>query len=109
MSAIPKLIVHVEMRNGVVHEDVRITGADRIAYEREARKHKDWPGMVDGQSESAIHWAAWHALKRTGRYGGTWEAFEQGDYIDVIADPGDDEDEGEGGAVDPTPRAAATD
>lgn len=68
---------------------VRIIVADTVRYEETATRHK-WPAMtVKNEVGTVPHldhedrFVTWAALKRTGEYDGTWEAFKDGDLIDL--------------------------
>lgn len=84
-----KLDIHIEMDNGDVF-DVTTKTADYLLFEVTANKHK-WGGI----SDNPARWEAflgWAALRRMGKYGGTWEAFQK--EVDMV--------EGKQQEVDPT-------
>jgi len=69
-----RLNIHVEMENGDVFDVVTRT-TDYLLYETTAKKHK-WGGV----GENPAMWEAflaWAAVRRLGKYSGTWEAFQK--------------------------------
>ncbi len=74
-----KLNVHVEMENGDVF-DVSTKTADYLLYEETAKRHK-WGGISDNPAKWEA-FLAWAALRRLGKYVGTWEAFKA--EVDMI-------------------------
>lgn len=78
----------VELADGRILT-ARIINPDTIRYEETARRH-GWPGLVveDGKAEfrgNALRdtFESFAALKRTGQYGGSWEAFRETDCVDL--------------------------
>lgn len=67
-----RLHCHVEFTDGR-EIDIDTTTRDYVNYENTARKHK-WGPMGDNPAIWEA-FAAWSALKRTGQFDGTWEAF----------------------------------
>lgn len=70
---------------------VRITNRERIAYEKTAAKHPEWPSMDAGQ-HFTMTFVCWVAAKRAGRTDTTFEQWQDvlldWDVVeDVPADP----------------------
>lgn len=87
-----KLDVHIEMDNGDVF-DVQTKTSDYMLYEETAKRHK-WGGLADNPAKWEA-FLAWSALRRLGKYGGTWETFKG--EVDIVEATQID--------VDPTPTA----
>jgi hypothetical protein len=105
---LPKLtrtLATVELVDGTIHEDVRITNPDLLRYRETAQKH-GWPALVvKGETGTVPHldyeetFTAWAALRRLGLYAGTWETFKDTDCVAIATETED---------VDPTrPRDGA--
>jgi hypothetical protein len=102
---LPRRVAIVEMSDGTLFEDVRITAADTVQYEITAAAHK-WPtitvrgqtGTVAGQKLKEC-FEVWHALTRRGDYEGIFEDFWGRDVADFEIDDGE--------PVDPTVPAIA--
>jgi hypothetical protein len=70
---------------------VRVTNRDRIAYEKTAARHKEWPSWETGRN-FVMTFYAWSAARRAGRTTLTFDAWQDAleDYEliqDVPADP----------------------
>jgi hypothetical protein len=64
---------------------VRITNRDRIAYEKAAARHKEWPSPTDGRS-FAMTFLTWNAARRDGRTGLTFDQWQDAlEEWDVVA------------------------
>lgn len=65
---------------------VRITNRERIAYEKAAARHREWPPMATGQN-FAMTFVCWSAARRAGLTGLTFEAFaDQLDDYEVVTE-----------------------
>lgn len=89
---IARTVVTVELADGTVHSDVRVTQADRNRYMETAQKHA-WPALVvRGETGTVPHlnyepvFLAWAALRRLNLYGGTWETFKDTDCVDLATE-----------------------
>jgi hypothetical protein len=83
-----KLDIHIEMENGDVF-DVTTKTSDYLLFETTAKRHR-WGGI----SDNPALWEAflgWSALKRVGKFSGTWEEFTKAvdivEGVPVTADP----------------------
>lgn len=92
MALLTRKLATVELANGDIYTDVRIIQADVVRYEETAQRHH-WPSLVVkdkvGTTPHLDHedrFTIWAALKREGKYDGTWEAFKDGDLIDYVID-----------------------
>lgn len=56
--------------------EVRITNRERIAYEKTAARHKEWPTMETGR-HFAMTFVCWAAAKRAGRTVLTFEQWQE--------------------------------
>lgn len=101
MAKMSKVYVSVELADGTVHEDVRVTLQDQLQWSKTARARRMDP--EDQSTGSAF--VAWCALRRNGLYDGSWEEFSTGGALGVTAEEVTPED-GEDGEGDPTNRAA---
>jgi hypothetical protein len=105
---LPKLtrtLATVELADGTIHADVRITNPDLLRYRETAQKH-GWPALVvKGETGTVPHldyeqtFTAWAALRRLGLYAGTWEQFKDTDCVQVATETEE---------VDPMPPADGT-
>jgi len=102
-NKLPRRLATVEMTDGTIFEDIRITTADTVQYELTAALKK-WPGITVRGSTGTVagvtlkeSFEVWHALVRTGDYDGTFENFYQRDVADFEVIDGD--------PVTPTPPA----
>jgi len=80
---VKRLDVHVELFDGRVLE-TKTSLADYVLYETTAKRQKPpWGGV----SESPSRWEAfvsWAALRRTGQYAGSFDAFlTEADLVDA--------------------------
>lgn len=83
-------------------DDTRVTeeirNPDRVRWDMTAAKH-GWPKFTDA-AFLGMTFLAWAALKRTGKYSGTWEEFRDNDCVDIDMTDADgqaleaDDDEG---------------
>lgn len=80
--ALTPAYANVELIDGTIYEDVRITFADRLRYEATA-KARGW--QPDKQPMTGAGFLAWAALTRTGRYTGSYAEF-CADVVDVQLD-----------------------
>lgn len=71
--ATTRLILDIEMLDGTVHEDVTTTIADQVLYSKTRQKH-NWPGIQDDPT-LFMNFLAYAALKRIGKFTGTWDEF----------------------------------
>lgn len=85
-----KLDIKIDMDNGD-HFDVQTKTADYLLYETTAKKHR-WGGVSDNPAQWEA-FLAWAALRRLGKYSGTWESFVK--EVDIVEAKQID--------VDPTP------
>ena len=99
MPKLKRTLATVELLDGTVHTDVRVTNPDLLRYQETAQKH-GWPALVvKGESGTVPHldyeqtFTAWAALRRLGLYAGTWEQFKDTDCVQVATETAD---------VDPT-------
>lgn len=88
--ALKPTYANVELADGTIHTDVRVTYQDRVRYEV-AAKARGWQG--DKQPFTTAGFLAFVALTRTEKYDGSWDEFRAG-VIDVQLS--------EDGAADPT-------
>ena len=95
MSKLPRRIATVEMNDGTLFEEVRITTADTVQYELTAHIKK-WPGITVRGTTGTVAgvtlketFEVWHALVRLGDYSGTFEDFYQRDVADFAIDDGE--------------------
>jgi hypothetical protein len=98
--ALKPTYANVELTNGVVHEDVRITYGDRLRLEK-TMKARGWDG--ERQPFTTSGFLAWAALERLGAYTGSYTEF-LADVLDVqlddtAADPAEPEDPTSGPAA----------
>lgn len=105
MPQLTRTLATVELADGTVHTDVRITNPDLLRYRETAQRH-GWPSLVvKGETGTMPHlnyedtFTAWAALRRLGLYSGTWETFKDTDCIGLATATE---------TVDPTPPAAGT-
>lgn len=86
-----KVTVTIDGRAEPVEAD--IINPDRVRWDMTAAKHK-WPSFADAPFLGTT-FLAWAALRRTGQYTDTFEAFRDRDALDVVShDPdADDEDD----------------
>lgn len=82
-----RLDIHIEMENGDIF-DVKTKTADYLLFETTAKRHK-WGGVADNPAlwEAFLAWAA---IKRVGKYGGTWESFTKD--VDIVEATPEDAD-----------------
>jgi len=73
------MFVDLDFEDGTSYR-VRTVNRDRIAYEKAAAKHKEWPGLEQGPN-FAMTFLCWHAARREGR---TTLGFEQ--FAEVLED-----------------------
>lgn len=104
MPHLTRTLATVELADGTVHQDIRITNPDLLRYRETAQKH-GWPALVvKGETGTVPHldyeqtFTAWAALRRLDLYAGTWETFKDTDCVQVATETED---------VDPTPPPAA--
>lgn len=103
MGTMKLSVATVEMADGTVHENVRITLQDRLRLERTARTRK-WDLANANYAPSVNAFLAWSAVERAGLIGVmTFEDFIAGGANDVNVDSAEAE------LGDPTQRAATTD
>jgi hypothetical protein len=106
MPKLQRTLATVELADGTIHADVRITNPDLLRYRETAQKH-GWPALVVKNDVGTVPhldyeetFTAWAALRRLGLYAGTWETFKDTDCVQVATETED---------VDPTtPPAAGT-
>ena len=74
-----RLNINIVMENGDVY-DVTTKTADYLLFETTAKRHK-WGGVSDNPAlwEAYLGWAA---LRRVGKFSGTWEAFTK--EVDMV-------------------------
>lgn len=72
-----EVLVYVEGQDPFT---VRITNRERIAYEKAAARHKEWPALERGRNFAMTH-HTWTAARRAGR---TSLTFDQ--WADVLED-----------------------
>lgn len=99
MATIKAPAVNVLMTDGTEHT-VKLAIADQLQWSRTSRTRK-WD---TGDELLATIFMAWHALKRSGAYTGTWEAFEN----DAAWVAEDSEDDGETPEPEDRPTIPAT-
>lgn len=92
MALLTRRFATVELANGDLFTDVRITAADQVRYEETAQRHR-WPSLTvkDGSGtmphlDHSERFVIWSALKREGKYQGTWEEFKDRDLLDYAID-----------------------
>jgi hypothetical protein len=54
---------------------VRVTNRDRIAYEKTAARHKEWPAPENGRS-FVMTFLVWNAARRAGRTAVTFDQWQ---------------------------------
>lgn len=86
--ALKPAYANVELNDGTVHEDVRVTYADRIRYENTA-KARGW--NPEKQPMTGAGFLAWAALQRAGKFAGTFDEFRE-QVVDVQLDDTADTD-----------------
>lgn len=65
---------------------VRVTNRERIAYEKTAARHRDWPPMRGGEN-FAMTFVCWSAARRAGLTASTFEQFaDQLDDYEVVTE-----------------------
>ncbi len=90
-TPVKRIVTRAEMVDGTIHEAIRPIIADQVAYSRARMKHKGCPGPTDDIMFYAA-FQTWSALRRTGDYEGSWDAFgEECSAIEVV-DVGEDVD-----------------
>jgi hypothetical protein len=102
MPKLTRTLATVELADGTIHTDVRVTNPDLLRYRETAQRH-GWPALVVKNDVGTVPhinyeetFTAWAALRRLGLYGGTWEAFKDTDCVQVATETEE---------VDPTPAA----
>jgi hypothetical protein len=106
MPKLTRTLATIELADGTIHQDIRITNPDLLRYRETAQKHS-WPALeVKNDVGKVPHldyeqtFTAWAALRRLNLYGGTWETFKDTDCVQVATETEE---------VDPTsPPAAGT-
>lgn len=61
----PGSLVEVWLEGADEPFQVRITNRDRIAFEKTAARHREWPTLADGARNFAMTFLTWSAAKRT--------------------------------------------
>jgi hypothetical protein len=92
MGLLKRKYAAVELASGDVFTDIRIITADTVRYEETAQKHR-WPQIVVKDGSGTVphlqhqeRFEVWAALKRLGKYDGTWEEFKDRDLLDYSVD-----------------------
>ena len=106
MPKLTRTLATIELADGTIHTDIRITNPDLLRYRETAQKHK-WPALsVKDGTGTVPHldyeetFTAWAALRRLDLYADTWEKFKDTDCVQVASETEE---------VDPTtPPAAGT-
>lgn len=100
MSALSRKTFRVELDDGTVFE-VTSRNSDQLAYE-DTRLRRKWPMITEGGIQRWHTFLAWSAARRESLYTDSYEKFTDA-AVDV--ESLDDDDDGAGAAVDPTPPA----
>ena len=105
MPKLTRTLATIELADGTVHQDIRITNPDLLRYRETAQKHS-WPALVVKNDVGTVPhldyeqtFTAWAALKRLGLYAGDWTTFKDTDCVQVAT---------ETETVDPTQPAGGT-
>ena len=85
-----KTFASFELQDGTAAEDVRVTLADKLQFERTARVKK-WDAQENFFTFAAF--VAWHATKREGLHTLTWEQFEVEALDATVKTEGDEDGE----------------
>ena len=106
MPKLTRTLATIELADGTIHENIRITNPDLLRYRETAQKHK-WPALAVKDGTGTVPhldyeetFTAWAALRRLDLYADTWEKFKDTDCVQVASETEE---------VDPTtPPAAGT-
>lgn len=71
--ATARITLDIEMLDGTTYEGVRTVLKDQVSYSTTRAKH-GWPTMQDDPT-LFINFIAYSALKREGKFSGTWDEF----------------------------------
>jgi hypothetical protein len=92
MPKLTRTLATIELADGTIHQDIRVTNPDLLRYREVAQKH-GWPSLeVKNDVGKVPHldyeqtFTAWAALRRLNLYGGTWEAFKDTDCVQVATE-----------------------
>lgn len=72
-TTIPRLILAVRLNDGTEHPAVLVTLADRMKLAAHSQT-AGW-GTLQTDPDRSLAYLAWHALRRTDQYAGTFSAF----------------------------------
>ena len=104
MPKLTRTLATIELADGTIHENIRVTQADKNRYMETAQKH-GWPSLVVKNDVGTVPhlnyepvFTAWAALRRLNLYAGTWETFKDTDCVELAT---------ESEEVDPTTPPAA--
>ena len=112
MPKLTRTLATIELADGTIHTDIRITNPDLLRYQETAQKHS-WPSLeVRNDVGKVPHldyekpFTAWAALRRLGLYAGTWETFKDSDCVQLAVET-EEVDPTTPPAAGPPPAAAA--
>ena len=104
MPKLTRTFATVELADGTIHTDIRITNPDLLRYRETAQKHS-WPALAVKDGTGTVPhldyeetFTAWAALRRLNLYAGTWEQFKDADCVQLATETEE---------VDPTTPPAA--
>lgn len=87
------LTLQIELAQGDILAET-VLNPDRVRWDMAATRN-GWPSF-DKAPFLGLTYLAWAALKRQGRYTGTWDDFKDRDCIDVQSAEDEVEDDGTG-------------